>query len=262
VASRNTGGTRGREAHLEPQSWSQVWRRALSSRQAYTAPCFSWSMCTFAPSLGSESGRSAIICGCARSSHTIGDVLTVHAPIVTDRLLLRSFRDDDLDALHEMRSSPEVVRFTYWPPTSREQTRAVIETRRQMNHLTHEGDALVLAIEVRQSGSFVGDVDLTWTSLARQEGEVGVMLHPAGQRKGYAQEAVAALLGLAFDDLQLHRIIGRTDARNTSAARCMRRLAMRQEAHFREYGMFEGEWYDELVFAMLAHEWKTLGRAS
>jgi RimJ/RimL family protein N-acetyltransferase len=160
-----------------------------------------------------------------------------------------------------MRSSPEVVRFTYWPPSSREQTRTVIEARRQMNHLTHEGDALVLAIEVRQTGGFVGDVDLTWTSLARQEGEVGVMLHPAGQGKGYAQEAVAALLALGFDDLRLHRIIGRTDARNTPAAQCMRRLGMRQEAHFREYGSFEGAWYDELVFAVLAHEWAPRHRA-
>ena len=194
-------------------------------------------------------------CGSVRSSESIDDVLVVDAPIVTDRLLLRPFRDDDLDALHEMRSSPAVVRFTYWPPSSREQTRTVIETRRQMNHLTREGDILVLAIEVRQAARFVGDVDLTWTSLDRREGEVGVMLHPDGQGRGYAQEAVAALLSLGFNELHLHRIIGRTDARNKAAAQCMHRLGMRQEAHFREYGIFDGEWYDELVFAVLADEW-------
>jgi RimJ/RimL family protein N-acetyltransferase len=189
------------------------------------------------------------------SSGSIGEVLVVDAPIVTDRLLLRPFRDDDLDPLHEMRSSPAVVRFTYWPPSTREQTRTVIETRRQMNHLTHEGDVLVLAIEARQTGRFSGDVDLTWTSLERREGEVGVMLPPDEQGKGYAQEAVAALLALAFKELRLHRVIGRTDARNQPAAQCMRRLGMRQEAHFHEYGFFDGEWYDELVFAVLEDEW-------
>ena len=154
-----------------------------------------------------------------------------------------------------MRSSPAVVRFTYWPPSSREQTRTVIETRRQMNHLTNEGDVLVLAIEARQTRRFAGDVNLTWTSLERREGEVGVMLHPDGQGRGYAQEAVGAMLALAFNELRLHRIIGRTDARNQPAAQCMRRLGMRQEAHFHEYGIFDGEWYDELVFAVLEDEW-------
>jgi len=196
-----------------------------------------------------------MVCGWVRWSESIGGVLVLDDPIVTERLLLRRFRDDDLDALHEMRSSPAVVRFTYWHPSSREQTRAVIETRRQMNHLTREGDVLVLAVEVRETGSFVGDVDLTWNSEERREGEVGVMLHAAGQGQGYAKEAIAALLALAFDKLHLHRIIGRTDARNEPAAQCMRRLGMRQEAHFREYGIFDGEWYDELVFAVLADEW-------
>jgi aminoglycoside 6'-N-acetyltransferase len=182
-------------------------------------------------------------------------MLVVNAPIATDRLLLRPFDGADVDALHEMRSLPAVVQFTYWPPSTREQTRSVIETRQQMTHLTHEGDALVLAVEERRTGRFLGDVDLTWTSVDRGEGEVGVMLHPDGQGQGYAQEAVAALITLGFDTLHLHRIIGRTDARNQPAAQCMRRLGMRQEAHFREYGTFGGEWYDELVFAVLADEW-------
>jgi RimJ/RimL family protein N-acetyltransferase len=37
---------------------------------------------------------------------------------------------------------------------------------------------------------------------------------------------------------------------------------MRQGAHFREYGVFDGEWYDELVFAVLADEWAQRRQAS
>src|SRR4029078_7320230 len=122
-------------------------------------------------------------------------------------------------------------------------------------HLKEEGDVLVLAVVAKQTQRFVGDVDLTWTSIERREGEVGVMLHPDGQGNGYAQEAIRALLGLAFDHLRLHRIIGRTDARNLAAAQCMRKLGMREEAHFHQYGIHDGEWYEELVFAMLTDEW-------
>jgi aminoglycoside 6'-N-acetyltransferase len=182
-------------------------------------------------------------------------VLVVNAPILTDRLSLRPFRDDDLDALHEIRSIPQVLRFTYWPVQTRERTRAVIEHRQQMNHLTREGDVLVLAVETLQTHRLIGDVDLTWTSVEHRQGEVGVMLHPDGQGKGYAVEALAGLLRLAFEDLDLHRVVGRTDARNSAAAACMRRLGMRQEAHFHHPGFVDGEWYDELVFALLADEW-------
>jgi len=63
------------------------------------------------------------------------------------------------------------------------------------------------------------------------------------------------MLRLGFDELGLHRIIGRCDARNTASARLMERLGMRQEAHFRENERFKGEWGDELIYAMLAREW-------
>jgi RimJ/RimL family protein N-acetyltransferase len=184
-----------------------------------------------------------------------GEVLVVDAPVVTDRLLLRPFYEDDLDPLHEMRSLPEVMRFTHWPVQTREQTRAVIEQRQRMNHLTQLGDVLVLAVDTQQTHQFIGDVALTWTSVERRQGEVGVMLHPEGRGKGYAQEAVAAVLRLAFEDLDLHRVVGQTDSRNSAAAACMRRLGMRQEAHFHHFGIADGEWYDEIVFALLADEW-------
>ena len=64
------------------------------------------------------------------------------------------------------------------------------------------------------------------------------------------------LLFLAFERLEAHRVFGRTDARNEASARLMRRLGMREEAHFREAEIFKGEWGDELVFAILEDEWR------
>ena len=63
------------------------------------------------------------------------------------------------------------------------------------------------------------------------------------------------LLRLGFEELGLHRIIGRCDGRNTASAKVMERLGMRREAHFRQNELVKGEWCDELVYAMLAEEW-------
>jgi RimJ/RimL family protein N-acetyltransferase len=64
------------------------------------------------------------------------------------------------------------------------------------------------------------------------------------------------MLSIGFDRWNLHRMIGRCDARNLASAAVLRRIGMRQEALFRENEWVKGEWTDELVFAILADEWR------
>lgn len=63
------------------------------------------------------------------------------------------------------------------------------------------------------------------------------------------------MLDLAFGPLGLHRVIGQCDARNDASAQLMKRLGMRQEAHFISNELVRGEWCDELDFAVLEDEW-------
>ena len=87
--------------------------------------------------------------------------------------------------------------------------------------ITAEGDVLTLAIVPADVGHSVGDVTLFWRSEEHQAGEIGFILHPDHQGQGYAREASKALLALGFEQLGLHRISGRLDARNiASAAAC------------------------------------------
>ena len=64
-------------------------------------------------------------------------------------------------------------------------------------------------------------------------------------------------IGAAFAELGLHRIIGRSDARNGPSLRLMERLGMRREAHLVENEFFKGEWSDEIDYAILAREWRS-----
>jgi RimJ/RimL family protein N-acetyltransferase len=73
--------------------------------------------------------------------------------------------------------------------------------------------------------------------------------------RGYATEAARRLLRLAFEELDLHRVIGRLDTRNEASARLMQRLGMRREAHFVENQFNQGRWESELVYAILRDEW-------
>jgi len=128
--------------------------------------------------------------------------------------------------------------------------------------LEGEGQSLTLGVERADTGQLVGDVLLTWHSLVDRGGEIGYVLNPEFSGHGYATEAVHTLLHLAFDDLELHRVVARVDARNQPSARLATRLGMRQEAHLVENEWFKGEWSDELDFAILAQEWSAQHRAA
>jgi RimJ/RimL family protein N-acetyltransferase len=98
-------------------------------------------------------------------------------------------------------------------------------------------------------------------SVEHRQVEVGYVFHPDSGGQGYATEATRALVDLAFDDLDAHRVFARTDARNTASAALLRRLGMRQAAHFREVEIFKGDWGGELVFAILDREWQAARQA-
>jgi RimJ/RimL family protein N-acetyltransferase len=82
------------------------------------------------------------------------------------------------------------------------------------------------------------------------------MLHPDHQGHGYATEAAAAILELAFGTYGLHRVYGCVEPRNTASARVLERLGMRKEAQLVENGWGKGEWRSEAVYAILAREWR------
>jgi len=176
-------------------------------------------------------------------------------PIETDRLSLRPFRRDDLEALYAAQSRPEVARYLYWDARTLAEVRIVLADRLTQDRIGDEGDKLNLALVRRDTGTFIGDVNLVWLSRLHRQGEIGFVLHPDHHGHGFAREAGQVMLRLGFEVLGLHRIIGRCDGRNAASARVMEKLGMRREAHLRENERVKGEWTDELVYAVLAAEW-------
>jgi len=183
-------------------------------------------------------------------------VLRPEYPIETVRLTLRPFTEDDFEALYAYQKLPEVARYLYGGPRDRAETAEVLKRRVSVRSLEKAGDVLVLAVVLRETGELVGDVNLAWLSEESKQGEFGFVFNPAFHGNGYAGEAAVEMLRLGFEGLGLHRIIGRCEGRNTASAKLMARLGLRREAHFVQNEFVKGEWNDEIVFAMLATEWK------
>ncbi|MGC4892900.1 GNAT family N-acetyltransferase [Micromonospora sp. DT31] len=177
-------------------------------------------------------------------------------PLRTSRLLLRPISLDDLDDVHAWQRRSDVVRWMLGAePRTREQSRASVAAMAGEDALRAEGDCLTLAA-VADAG-VIGIVELVWRSAENRTAELGYVFHPDHGGRGLATEAAGTALDWGFGEFGLHRVMARCHAGNAASARLMARLGMRREArHVRSY-LFRGEWADQLVFAVLADEWRS-----
>ncbi len=179
-------------------------------------------------------------------------------PVRSERLALRPLEPGDAEALHSYRSLPRVCRFVPFEPMDVRTIESNIGGGWSRRAIEREGEALILGVELAPSGELAGDVMLRWLSETHRCGEIGYVFHPRFEGQGYATEAGRLLLRLAFEEMGLHRVVARVDARNSASARVLLRLGMRPEAHLLENEWFKGEWSDELDFAILGREWRGL----
>ncbi|MCR6673714.1 GNAT family N-acetyltransferase [Devosia ginsengisoli] len=177
-------------------------------------------------------------------------------PIHTDRLTLRTFERGDIDGLCAYHALPSVQRYVFSRTRDRGEIAGALKIMREHVSLQRPGDTLTLAVIRKGDQALVGHVALLWADATAGQGEVRFVVNPAHAGQGYAGEALAALFDLAFDHFRIHRVFARSDGRNHHSIKLMQRLGMRLEAHYREHALFQGEWDEELHFAILDREWQ------
>jgi [ribosomal protein S5]-alanine N-acetyltransferase len=177
-------------------------------------------------------------------------------PIDTQRLILRHLRGSDLEDFLAYRNDREVARLQSWEGISRAEAVAFIASQEILQPGV-PGQWLQIAIAARTTDQLIGDCALKVHGDDPRQATIGVTLSRSVQRRGYATEALSALLDGAFARMKLHRIVADTDPENVSAWRLLERLGMRREAHLRQSLWFKGRWADEYIYAIREMEWTT-----
>ncbi len=173
-------------------------------------------------------------------------------PLTTQRLFIRPIHKQDREDFFSYRSHPDVTRFQSFRPTQIEDIDAFIE---QMESATPDipGQWYQAAICLKENGRMIGDTGMHFTDA--HQTEIGYTLSPEYQGKGYAAEAVFAILDYLFGTLCKHRVFASVDPENERSIALLERLGFRKEAHFHE-SIREGKrWADDCIYAMLKHEW-------
>jgi RimJ/RimL family protein N-acetyltransferase len=175
-------------------------------------------------------------------------------PIEGARVRLELLVPEDFDALYAIQSDPAVCEYLLYEPRSRERVAEVLARDAGATRLASPDDFVQPAIR-DSTGRLIGTMYLKLASVDDKTAEIGWLLDPRFQGRGYAREAAALVLDLAFGELGLHRVYAELDPRNAASVALCERLGMRHEAHFREHMWFKGDWADTGIYAILEREW-------
>jgi RimJ/RimL family protein N-acetyltransferase len=174
----------------------------------------------------------------------------------TDRLLIRSFQDSDLEAFITYRSDPAIARYQGWEaPYSRETATAFVQEMKQKEPGT-PGEWCQLAIELKAGGEMIGDCAFHILAEDPRQAEIAFTLSQGYQSRGYATEAVTRLLDYLFGEVGMHRVRAICDVENLASVRLLERVGMRREAHLIENVWFKGAWGSEYWYGLLKREWE------
>ena len=144
--------------------------------------------------------------------------------LTTDRLLLRQWRDDDLDAWAVMNDDPEVREF-FPERLTRDQSAASLGWFRA--ELAERGWGW-WAVEVAATGEFIGmaGIDPVDEGVPFHGVEAGWRLARGAWGRGYATEAARAVVGYGFEALAFPEILAIAAAGNARSHAVMRRIGM------------------------------------
>ena len=189
-------------------------------------------------------------------------------PVRTERLQIRPMSAPDVDAMWQWRRLPDVNRWLGLAP-------ATIEAFRE-RYLDPERLASMHIVELLPADDDlapvpIGDIMIRigdgWAQLevADQakgvEAELGWVLDPEHTGRGYATEAMRAVIDVCFGPLGLRRVQAGCFADNEPSWRLMERLGMRREEFSRKTALHRsGEWLDGLNYGVLAEEWTSTVR--
>ena len=170
----------------------------------------------------------------------------------TPRLRLRPIRTSDAGGFFDIFSDAEALR--YW---SREPIQTLVEAEELVQReLTWaaSGSCVNWAVELRESGEFIGKVVLFNLDEQNRRAEIGYILGRRHWGRGFMTETLSRVLAHAFGELGLHRVEADTDPGNVPSLALLKRFGFQREGLFRERWYVHGKWHDSIMCGLLKHD--------
>jgi len=176
--------------------------------------------------------------------------------IESQRLIIRTFREEDAEDLFDYLSLSEIYRFEPGEPITMDQARELVVDRSRND--------VFLAIESKESHHLVGHVYFEKDGFDDIETwHLGYILNPKHQNQGYCTEACRCVIDHAFLYRNAHRIVAECNVLNEASIHVLKKLGFRIEGKMLQNVFFHRNedgsprWNDSYSFALLKEDRNT-----
>lgn len=167
----------------------------------------------------------------------------------SERLRFRKLTDADAPEVLELRGNPEAMRFIPRPLlTSVEEA---VDFIKMINNKIDDNIDINWAVTEKENDKCIGFMGFYRTQPEHSRTEIGYMILPEYNGKGYVTEAVKTLLDFAFNTLNFHSIEAVIDSRHTASERVLLKNGFEKEAHFKENFYYNNEFTDTVIYSLL-----------
>jgi RimJ/RimL family protein N-acetyltransferase len=169
--------------------------------------------------------------------------------IVGKKTRLRAIERSDIPPFVHWLNDPEVTQYlAMYMPMSQAQEERWFEAQLEQR------DGFILGIETFD-GKLIGNLGLINVDWKNSQALLGIVI---GEKEywnhGYGADAIMALLGFAFKQMNLHRVHLATYEYNERAIKCYQKCGFRLEGRMRQAHFYGGRYHDELVMGILREE--------
>jgi 3-dehydroquinate dehydratase/shikimate dehydrogenase len=181
----------------------------------------------------------------------------------TDRLILRPWREDDLEPFAALNADPEVMR--YFPSVADRQRSDTI-ARRVGAQIDERGWGL-WAVQVQDGARFIGFIGLQpipFEAHFTPAVEVGWRLAREHWGRGYAPEGARAAVDFAFGNLELDDLVSMTTPANLPSQRVMQKLGMTRDPDddFDHPNLPDWEHRRHILYRLRSEQWNNESSAA
>ena len=168
--------------------------------------------------------------------------------LTSTRIQLSPFDHSDSDLFIELAMSPQMMEHVYTPFTY-DEAKAAFATKSQP--WTQTSDCwFTLGITLVATGEKLGSIGIKIVNHKANIAEVGFMMKPTAQGKGFASEALNLVKDYAFNELALNKLTATCSVNNTGSYKLLEKLGFEREACLRQNTLINNKLVDDYVYGL------------
>ena len=170
--------------------------------------------------------------------------------LTTERLHLRPFLDKDNSDLLEMLANRELMQYMDVPLIQNEE-----QAKLWLKNIQSKQDVILFALESKEEKKVIGSVAFIHLNKDHYFASLSYFIHHNYQRKGFAIEALRALINHGFIDKLLNRMEAQVHTKNMASQRLLEKLGFKSEGELKENFLIGNSFYNSYLYALIKRDW-------